>query len=83
MSAWNPADGGTLDTLKVTCSGNIIDVSGLEGSALCNKLCAIAREYDIGKFDVFDGNGVEIEEEDLEDGSFEGNLRIEKHNESN
>ena len=83
MSAMNSSDTVQQDKLFVTVKGNTIDITGLEGSALCGRLCSIARENDIGKFDIFDGDNEEREEEDLTDGDFVGNLRMEKHNESN
>ena len=64
----------------VKCNSKEYDVTETTGIALVEKLKAIARENQIGKFDIFDDTGKSLSSSDVENGSFTSPLSIQRFN---
>lgn len=82
---WNSNEnsGGTLmpsPTLQLKCNGNHYDVSGLNGFNLAERIKQVARENQIGKFDIYDSANNVVNPSDLEKGNFTGPLSIIRFN---
>jgi len=80
---WNQESGtGTTvaDKTIVKCNGNKYDVTNTTGIALVEKIKSIARENQIGKFDIFDADGKTISSTDVENSDFSEPLSIVRYN---
>ncbi|HEX2787557.1 MAG TPA: hypothetical protein VHP32_06590 [Ignavibacteria bacterium] len=83
---WNSNTNGSTQPVetnqktKVVCNSNDYDVTGLSGVQLAERVKQIARENSIGKFDIFDSNNKNISPQDIQNGSFEGDLSIIRFN---
>ncbi|MCX6165169.1 MAG: hypothetical protein NTU73_09995 [Ignavibacteriae bacterium] len=60
----------------ISCDGEEKDVTGVEGTALVEKIKEFARSKNIGKFDIFDGNNNDLGISEIESGDFTGTLKI-------
>lgn len=80
---WNLQNGDDTTVAKSTiikCNSNEYDASATSGIALVEKLKSIARENQIGKFDIFDAEGTSLSSSDVENGSFTSPLSIIRFN---
>ena len=68
------------DKTIVKCNGNKYDVTNTSGIALVEKIKSIARENQIGKFDIFDADGKTISRTDVENGEFTEPIAIVRYN---
>jgi len=68
------------DKTIVKCNGNKYDVTNTSGIALVEKIKSIARENQIGKFDIFDADGKSISSTDVENGEFTEPIAIVRYN---
>ncbi len=64
----------------IKCNAKEFDVTETTGIALVEKLKAIARENQIGKFDIYDSEGKSLSSSDVENGSFTSPLSIVRFN---
>ncbi|MCB0723015.1 MAG: hypothetical protein KDC73_11075 [Ignavibacteriae bacterium] len=70
----------TTESLKIKCNGNEIDATGLSGISLSEKIKQVARDYQIGKFDIYDACNRVINPSEIERGEFTGPLTIIRFN---
>ena len=79
---WNTTTNGSTVAQSVTvkCNSNETDVTGITGIALIEKLKQIARDNQIGKFDIFDSIGRSLSMADVESENFNQPLSIVRYN---
>jgi len=80
---WNLNSGDDTTVAKSTiikCNSQEYDASATSGIALVEKLKSIARENQIGKFDIFDSEGKSLTSSDVENGDFSSPLSIVRFN---
>ena len=79
---WNTNTNGTAvdQPAIVKCNSTETDVTGISGLALIEKLKKIARDNQIGKFDIFDSTGKSLSMADVESGNFTQPLSIVRYN---
>ena len=79
---WNTNSNGTTveESTIVKCNSTETDVTGTTGLALIEKLKKIARDNQIGKFDIFDFSGSSLSMADVESGNFSQPLSIIRYN---
>ncbi|HAY33951.1 MAG TPA: hypothetical protein PK536_13985 [Ignavibacteria bacterium] len=80
---WDPESGnGTATASKtfVKCNTKEYDVTDTIGIALVEKIKSIARENQIGKFDIFDAGGKNISSTEVENGNYSEPLSIVRYN---
>lgn len=79
---WNTNSNGTTveESTIVKCNSTETDVTGTTGLALIEKLKKIARDNQIGKFDIFDFTGRSLSMADVESGNFSQPLSIIRYN---
>jgi len=79
---WNTNSNGITveETTIVKCNATETDVTGITGLALIEKLKKIARDNQIGKFDIFDSIGRSLSMADVEAGNFTQPLSIVRYN---
>jgi len=80
---WNLNSGDDTTVAKSTivkCNSKEYDTTGIAGIALVEKLKSIARENQIGKFDIFDSEGKSLTSSDVENGDFSSPLSIVRFN---
>jgi len=79
---WNTNSNGIAveETTIVKCNGSETDVTNITGLALIEKLKKIARDNQIGKFDIFDSVGRSLSMADVESGNFTQPLSIVRYN---
>lgn len=70
----------TTQTLKIKCNGNEVDASGLSGLSLTEKIKQVARDNQIGKFDIYDACNRVINPSEIERGDFTAPLTIIRFN---
>jgi len=79
---WNTETETQNACLQISCNGNNYQVGNLEGLPLIEKIKSIARENMINKYDIFDNSNNKISPADVENGNFNGPLRIIRFNEA-
>ena len=79
---WNTNSNGTTveESTIVKCNATETDVTSITGLALIEKLKKIARDNQIGKFDIFDSTGKSLSMADVESGNFTQPLSIVRYN---
>ena len=79
---WNTTTNGSTVAQSVTvkCNATETDVTGISGIALIEKLKQIARDNQIGKFDIFDFTGRSLSMSDVEASNFTQPLSIVRYN---
>ena len=79
---WNTtSNGSTIEqTTTIKCNATETDVTGISGIALIEKLKQIARDNQIGKFDLFDTTGKSMSMADVETGNYSQPLSIVRYN---
>ena len=79
---WNTNSNGIAveETTIVKCNATETDVTDITGLALIEKLKKIARDNQIGKFDIFDSIGRSLSMADVEAGNFTQPLSIVRYN---
>ena len=79
---WNTTTNGIAveESTIVKCNGSETDVTGVTGLALIEKLKKIARDNQIGKFDIFDSIGRSLSMAEVESGNFSQPLSIIRYN---
>ena len=79
---WNLSGNGesVAKSTIVKCNTKEIDVTETTGLALVEKLKSIARENQIGKFDIYDSTGKSLSSADVENGNFSSPLSIVRFN---
>lgn len=80
---WDQESGsGTTVTSKIIlkCNAKEYVVSNTNGLALVEKIKSIARENQIGKFDIFDADGRSVSSADVENSEFSEPLSIVRYN---
>ena len=79
---WNLTGNGEAVVNKtiIKCNAKEFDVTETIGIALVEKLKAIARENQIGKFDIYSADGKSLSSSDVENGSFTSPLSIVRFN---
>ena len=79
---WNLSGNGEAVANKtiIKCNTKEFDVTETTGIALVEKLKAIARDNQIGKFDIFDSTGKSLSSADVENGDFASPLSIVRFN---
>ena len=79
---WNTENSSARTETKNYCKCNSqqIDITGLEGLGLIEKIKAIARENGLSKFDVLDKDNNNLSPIDIENGNFEGDLTLVRFN---
>ena len=79
---WNTQGTSAPEEQKtfVKCNGNTIDVTGITGIGLVEKLKAIARDNGISKFDIYDSENSNLSPSDIENGNFTGDLSLVRFN---
>ncbi|MBK7446149.1 MAG: hypothetical protein IPJ45_09015 [Ignavibacteria bacterium] len=79
---WNRNSNGTSveQTTIIKCNSTETDVTDVTGLALIEKLKKIARDNQIGKFDIFDFTGRSLSMADVEAGNFTQPLSIVRYN---
>ena len=80
--SWNTQGTSSPEDQKtfVKCNGNTVDVTGINGIGLAEKIKAIARDQNISKFDIYDEENKNISPDDIEKGAFTGDLTIHRFN---
>ena len=79
--AWNTEGQNTSDQKTyINCNGNKTDVTGLSGLGLVEKLKAVARDNGISKFDIYDSTNRSLSPQDIEAGTFSGDLNLIRFN---
>lgn len=78
--AWNTAD--RVNNEVIFIDGDELSVENLTGDDLVKEILRLASEYNIGKFEILDANGDEVEIEDVETGNFDFPLRVNRENEA-
>lgn len=76
----NPGQTMPEQSLKIKCNGNEVDATGLSGITLTERIRQIARDNQIGKFDIYDANNNVINPTEVERGDFTGPLSIIRFN---
>jgi len=80
---WDQESGnGTTVASKIIlkCNAKEYVVSNTNGLALVEKIKSIARENQIGKFDIFDADGRSVSSADVENSEFSEPLSIVRFN---
>ena len=79
---WNLTGNGesVAKSTIVKCNTKEIVVSETTGIAVVEKLKVIARDNQIGKFDIYDSEGKSLSSSDVENGSFTSPLSIVRFN---
>jgi len=79
--AWNTEGQNTSERKTyINCNGNKTDVTGLSGLGLVEKLKAVARDAGISKFDIYDSTNRSLSPQDIEAGTFAGDLNLIRFN---
>jgi hypothetical protein len=79
--AWNTEGQNTSEQKTfINCNGNKTDVTGLSGLGLVEKLKAVAREAGFAKFDIFDSTNRSLSPQDIEGGTYAGDLTLIRFN---
>jgi hypothetical protein len=77
---WNTTQQNEDTKTFVSCNGNKIDITGISGLGLVEKLKSVARNENISKFDIFDEENKNLSPSDIENGNFNGDLTITRFN---
>lgn len=79
---WNTQSNVTTVDEKsiVKCNNKEYDVTGSSGIALVERIKSIARDNQIGKFDIYDSTGASLSTSEVENGDFTGPISIIRFN---
>lgn len=79
--AWNTEGQNTSEQKTyINCNGNKTDVTGLSGVGLIEKIKSVARDNGFSKFDTFDSTNRSLSPQDIEAGTFTGDLNLIRFN---
>jgi len=70
----------STQSLKIKCNGNEVDATGLSGISLSEKIKQVARDHQIGKFDIYDSCNRVVNPSEIERGDFTAPLTIIRFN---
>ena len=79
--AWETnTQGNNEQKTFINCNSNKVDVTGLSGLGLIEKIKSVARDNGISKFDLYDETNRNLSPSDIESGNFTGSINIIRFN---